>query len=444
MTQTPVTGDAGLDFAEAHGIEDVEYITCDPCGVLRGKWGPASSLRKAFGEGIALPLSLHALDRWGREVPGTGLHIESGDIDGYYRAVAPARRATWRERPTAVVQISAWHGEGEPFMGDPRHALAASLDRLSAHGLSPVIAFELEFHLIVPGRAMPPVPVGQAGLGDVDGQAMYDHDGLAAHMALWDDIRRAADALDVPIDTIVKEAGPGQFEINLSHGPALQAADDALMLRHLVRECAAARGMRATFMAKPFAEQPGNGCHIHASLIDRNGGNAFGRDRGMLLSAIAGTLDHMPASLLGLIGTVNGFRRLRPGSYAPTRAVWGENNRSVAVRVPISGEGDARLEHRIAGADSCPYIVAALVLGAMLDGIERAATPPPRAEGNAYEAQGADLDADPVTALARHKGSAFVEGALGPDLARNLHAILSEEHRTLSEAIPRLEHATYL
>ena len=426
------------------GFEDVEYLACDPCGVLRGKWGPASSLKKAQGEGIALPLSLHALDRWGREVPGTGLHIESGDLDGRYRAVAPPRRATWRERPTAVVQLVAHHEDGRPFMGDPRHALAALLGRLAERDLYPVIAFELEFHLIVAGGALPPVPVGQAGLGDVDGQAMYDHDGLAAHAALWDDIRQAADALDVPIDTIVKEAGPGQFEINLAHGPAMQAADDAMMLRHLVRECAAARGYRATFMAKPFADQPGNGCHVHASLVDGEGVNVFGRDRALLLSAIAGTLNHMPDSLLGLIGTVNGFRRLRPGSYAPTRAVWGENNRSVAVRVPMAGERDARLEHRIAGADACPYIVAALVLGAMLDGIGRDLAPPSPATGNAYEAKGANLDADPATALAAHAASPFVADALGADLARNLHAILAAERETLAEAIPRLEHATYL
>ena len=425
-------------------VEAVEYLVCDPCGVLRGKWAPASSLEKAYGEGIAMPFSLHCLDRWGREVPETGWHIETGDLDGHYRAVSPPRRATWRERPTAVVQLAAWHGDGAPFAGDPRHALVGVLDRLAKRDLRSIVAFELEFHLVADDGAVPPTVVGQSGLGDVAGQAMYDHEGLREHGALWDDVRRGAEALGVPIDTIVKEAGPGQFEVNLAHGPALAAADAALMLRHLVRECAARHCLRATFMAKPFADRPGNGCHLHASLVDGAGENAFGRDAAMLRAAIAGTLDHMPASLLGLIGGMNGFRRLAPGSYAPTRAVWGENNRSVAVRVPVSGRKDARLEHRIAGADACPYVVAALVLAAMLDGIERGAEPPPPASANAYEAEGAELSADPGAALAAHAASPFVRDALGAELAKNVHAILAAERRTLAGAIPPLEYATFL
>ena len=425
-------------------LEAVEFVICDPCGILRGKWGPASTLAKAYAEGVNFPLSLHGLDAWGREVPATGLHIESGDLDGTCRAVGPPRRTPWAKRPTATVQLAMHGADGSPFPGDPRQALVALLARAEAAGFRPVVAFELEFHLIEAG-SVPPKPIGQgAASGDVAWQAMYEHDRLGDLASLWEAIRAAADAFEVPIDTLVNEAGPGQFEINLAHGPALAAADDAVMLRHIVRECARAHGLTATFMAKPFAEEAGNGCHLHMSLLGPDGTNAFGRDRALLDAAIAGTLEHMPASMLGLVNSWNGFRRFRPGSYAPTRAVWGENNRSVAVRVPLSGEKDARFEHRLAGADACPYVVLSLVLAAALDGIGRKLTLPLPATGNAYEAEGATLDADPQAALAAHAAAPFVREALGPVLARNVHAILAQEFEALGRAIAPFEYETYL
>ena len=440
----PAAADAFLD---AHpGLEAVEFVMADPCGILRGKWGPASSLRKSYRDGVNFPLSLHGLDAWGREVEAIDYHIQSGDRDGVCRPVAPPRLTPWASRETATVHLSSWREDGAPLMGDPRQALVALLDRASAAGFEPVVAFELEFHLVAPDT-IPPEPVSQGkgtGRGEVAWQAMYEHDRLGDLAGLWEAIRAAADAFEIPIDTIVNEAGPGQFEINLGHGPALAAADDALMLRHVVRECARAHGLKATFMAKPFADRPGNGCHVHMSLLDISGANVFGRDRTLLESAIAGTLRHMPASMLGLVNSWNGFRRFRPGSYAPTRAVWGDNNRSVAVRVPVSGERDARLEHRPAGADACPYVVMALVLAAALDGIERGLTPPAPLEGNAYEAEGAELSADPTVALRAHEGSDFVRSALGAELAGNLQAILAQEFATLADVIPSFEHETYL
>lgn len=425
-------------------VEAVEFLICDPCGVLRGKWGPGGSLAKAYAKGVAFPLSLHGLDVWGREVPATGLHIESGDRDGLAWPYGAPRMATWTSRPTAVVPLQMFEASGAPFLGDPRQALVRLLNEAASRDLYPVAAFELEFHLVREGT-IPPEPVSQGETeGDVAWQAMYEHDRLGELAPLWDDIRRATDSCDVPIDTIVNEAGPGQFEINLSHGPALEAADDAVMLRHIVREAARSHGLRATFMAKPFADEAGNGCHVHCSLLDGKGTNVFGQDRDVLHHAIAGLIEHMPASVLGFVNSWNGFRRLRPGSYAPTRAVWGENNRSVAVRVPLSSTSDVRFEHRIAGADACPYVVMALILAAALDGMDRKLYPPQPIDGNAYDENGAALTSDPVIALADHAASPFVRRALSSELASNLHALLAQEFATLAEIIPPMEHETFL
>src|SRR5690606_9761755 len=150
---------------------------------------------------------------------------------------------------------------------------------------------------------------------------MYGVDDLAGHAELFDMIRDAAAAQNLPIDTIIKEAAPGQFEVNLKHrADPLRAADDVILLERIVVGCARAHGLTATFMAKPFLEYAGNGMHVHASVLDGEGNNMFSGEEGRrrLESAIAGLLRTMPESLLLFINTWNGFRRITPGSYAPT------------------------------------------------------------------------------------------------------------------------------
>ena len=431
-------------LADHPDTEAVEFRVIDALGIARGKWGPRDALEKAYRDGIAFPLSMLGLDRWGREVPATGLHIESGDLDGVYRPFGPPVLATWADRPTAIVPLTGYTIDGAPHGSDPRQALIAVLERFSEKNLRPVMAFELEFHLFEPGTIPPKPANSEPETPGVVTQAMYGTRALDGHRAVFDAVRLAADAHSLPLDTIVSEAGPGQFEANLGHGDALVAADNAVALRRIVSACAATQGLRASFMAKPMADEAGNGCHVHCSLVRGGGSNAFGAEPDLLAHAIGGLIDAMPASTLGLIGSWNGFRRMAPGSYAPTRAVWGENNRSVAVRVPASDPKARRFEHRVASADACPYTVAALVLAACLEGLERKAVPPDPVAGNAYEGDGAELPTSPREALVQHRASPFIRRALGETLAANLAHMLEAEFDALERAIPDYEHAAFL
>ena len=451
---------ADLDaFLAAHpALAQVELVVTDPGGVTRGKWAPVDALEKAFGAGVNFPLSLHGLDVWGSEVPETGLHIESGDRDGFFRAVPSSLSAVpWGGEGIAMEPADATRAQvlletvdehGAPFPGCARQVLRRVVERLAGEGFTPVCAFELEFHLFGPERDGDGLPVP---LSDPAVQDMYGLDPLAGHGGLFADIRRAADWAGLPIDTIVKEAGPGQYEVNLSHrADALRAADDAVLLRRIVRETARAHGITASFMAKPVMDDPGNGMHVHVSLLDAGGTNVFSTKGGeaRLRHAAGGLLATMAEATLVFVNTVNGARRMAPGSYAPTRANWGENNRSVAVRLPAAPPAARRLEHRVAGADANPYLVLAAIACAMADGITQEADPGPALEGNAYDEatphRGPVLPATPETQLATFEEGPFAARALGPAMAKHLAAIKRAEIERLARTIPPAEYAAFL
>lgn len=200
-------------------------------------------------------------------------------------------------------------------------------------------------------------------------------------------------------------------------------------------------------MAKPFIEYAGNGMHVHASIVDEAGNNIFagGDGEARLGGVVAELIRTMPQALLLFINSWNGFRRIQPGSYAPTRAVWAHNNRSVALRIPASGEENRRVEHRIAGADANPYILLCAVLQAMMDGLEKMETPPPPIEGNAYDTTvGEQLPDDMDEALQLTSAGAFCERALGPELARIYRDLKRAEILAFWSEITPLERSTYL
>ena len=444
------TPSAGQTFLEAHPeIESVDLLVSDLNGVMRGKWAPADAIKKVDFPGVNLPMSIFGFDIWGREVEETGLHIESGDLDGYCVAIegriAPVR---WASRPTAQVLMTMLDDKRKPFFADPRNALQKIVNRFTKMGLTPVTAFELEFYLVDPAAFKQTGRIAR-GIDEnaPDQQNMYSLAELTGQADLFADIRAASLEQGLPIDTIIKEAAPGQFEVNLQHrNDPMAAADDAVLLRRLISECAIKHGLRATFMAKPFLGWPGNGMHVHASLLNKNGDNVFSLEGGdeKLENAIAGLLDTMRDSLLFFVPGFNGYRRLQPGSYAPTRIAWGKNNRSVAVRVPASERSANRLEHRLSGADANPYFVLAAVLGGMLKGLEEGLKPPKPVEGNAYAKSLPVLSDDMDDAIADFEQSAFIRKLIGKELQRIFAEVKKVELAAFDNEITPLERSTYL
>ena len=370
--------------------QTIRVAMCDLNGVMRGKRVPGEYLPKLKSGAVRIPLSVINVDITGADIMDSPLVFETGDADG---VMIPTERdpvpLPWLGIDQPLVQMELHMGRDDPFDADPRRALRKVLDRYAGKGWNVVAATELEFTLVDDrGDDLSRVKNPQ------NGQPLFMPEILAlGHMDAFDgflsDLYKGAEAMGIPAQAATSESGVGQFEITLHHSDALRAADDTWLFKALIRGMARKHGFAATFMAKPFAKDAGNGMHVHFSIWDSEGRNMMDEStpegEARLMGAIAGCLDAMHGSTLLFAPHANSYERLVPGAHAPTSICWGHENRTVALRIPRGTSANRRIEHRVAGGDTNPYLVLAGILGAAFIGIEEGRTPPGPIQGNAYE-----------------------------------------------------------
>ena len=311
-TQTCPSG-ATLSEAEAFlaahpEIEAFDIVLHDSNGIGRGKVIRRHELLSLYGSGRHMPISILGLDVCGEDVDETGLIWEQGDGD--LRAwpvpgtLVPLHNTT---PPRGEVFLSLYTLDGAPMTSDPRHALQRQVDAFAADGLTPAGAFELEFFLLSNerdgnGNIMPAADV-------LDGRRslrteVYSVDHLHGMMPLFADIYAAAKLAGIKAETMISEYAPGQYELTLHYRDGImQAADDLLRLKRIVRMQARMHGITACFMAKPFEGYAGSGMHLHVSMQDGQGRNVFaekteGEYCATLLHALGGLRETMAESML--------------------------------------------------------------------------------------------------------------------------------------------------
>lgn len=445
---------AALDaFLDEHPLtESFDLLLPDLSGVARGKRLPTPALRAALAGETFFTTTLYALDTTGANVDQSGLVWEEGDAD---RPVAldarTLRPVPWRPGAAQIIGGLADH-DGGPFFADPRHVLASVAARFDALGLKPVAALELEFYLLdlvedEAGRPLVPRCERQGRRRPAETEVfmperMEDQEPFLELVDRWCGVQ------GLPVKGAVAEFAPGQFEVNLGHvGDMVEAADHAFMLKRCIKAAARATGQRATFMAKPFAEQSGSGLHVHLSLVDREGRNLFGETEGgerHLRHAVAGLQALMPESTLIMAPNANGYRRLRPMTYAPTAPTWGWNNRTVALRVPPGPAKARRVEHRVAGADANPYLVLAAVLAGVLHGLEQGLEPTPPVTGNAYARGEPGLPLTWESAIEAFRRAEALPAYLGERFCRLFAACRQAERDRFHARITPTEYEWYL
>jgi glutamine synthetase len=420
-------------------VRTIRVAASDVNGQARGKRVPARFADKVLDGGTRFPLSVLNLDIWGEDIDDSPLVFEAGDADGVLwptgRGFVPM---PWLEAPSALLPLWMFRETGEPYEGDPRHALNAVVERYKTRGLTPVVAMELEFFLIDDSTRNLQVPASPRSgkrrkAGEILSIRLIDQ-----FDRFFTDLYDACEAMDIPADTVISEAGLGQFEMNLMHcDDALRAADDAWLFKMLVKGLARRHGFAASFMAKPYPDYSGSGMHTHFSVLDARGNNVFddGGPKGtdMLHHAIAGCLNGMYDSTLLFAPHWNSYDRLVPEAHAPTGIAWAYENRTTAIRVPSGSPSARRIEHRVAGGDVNPYLTLAAILGAALTGIEDGKAPPDPVKGNAYALDLPQIPGDWGTAISAFETSKIMPRIFHEELIRNLVLTKKQERHYMDE-----------
>ncbi|MFK7944049.1 MAG: glutamine synthetase family protein [Paracoccaceae bacterium] len=435
-------------FRAAHPeVLQAEVFVVDLNATCRGKLVPIEALDKLAKGTMKLPVSTPALDIFSEDVYETGLAVQTGDPDGVLDPVPGSLgQMLWSETPTAQVQVTIRRTNGSVAEFDPRNVLAKVAARAAEAGLTPVTALEQEFYLIDLNEDLPPCdPVtGQR----LSGGQVFNLDIGRAFTPLLNDIAAAAHALGAETETMITEYGYGQFEVNLLHGSdPLAACDHVMALRRAARGVARQHGFDVSFAAKPWPDTTGSGMHMHMSLQNAEGRNIFAGDdvpNGSMRRAVAGWLAHMAESMLIMAPHSVSYRRLVPGILAPTEALWANDHRGAAVRVPETrGEG-ARIEHRTAGSDANPYLVSAAVIAAALAGLDAAIEPPEPVSGEIVPGMGEALPTEWGQAELLFARSDFVAGWLGTGFRDVFAAIKRQERAALQPRMTDVEREVYL
>jgi glutamine synthetase len=441
-------------YLAAHpGTRFVEAFTPDLTGYGFGKRVPVEEIDELYRSGMGFSAAPYVLDARHHGYGAGGVGWDDGDPDAKGRPIpGTLKPMPWAAHPTAQVMLDiTLAATGAPLWTDPRHVLREVLKRLAADGLHPTVAFEYEFYLIdavrdAAGMIRPPV-IARTGrpLGPPTNLAVSTLEEVADwSLALQD----AARAQDVPMGAVIAEMGVGQFEVNLRHRPdALRAADDAILLKRLVRGVSRRAGHDATFMAKPYEADVGSGLHVHVSLGDGHGQNLFaeaGRGEARLRSAVAGLQKLLPETLALFAPNRNSFRRF--GSlFAPINRQWGEDNRTVAFRIPTDKGQGRRIEHRVAGADANPYLALAAILAAMHHGIVRDLEPEPPVVGrHGGHKRDPALPEDVYEAARRLAGSRVMRDYVEPRYLKTFAHLVHGQHAAFLQALGPREYEFFL
>jgi glutamine synthetase len=424
------------------GVRAIRLLYTDLHGVARGKDIPIGHFSDLYDEGVAFCAAVMGTDL--RHTPVVG--GEEGYVDFSIRPNLNTLRSVPWNPEVAWCLGEAWMLDGsDHWPSCPRALLQRVVDAYAERGLSPVVAPELEFFLAVRDAD---ATNGLRRYVDEFSRvytvgAVSDPKEIVLRMLLW------CDELGLQAFAANHEFMNSQYEINVKHSGALDAADRAFMLKAAVKEIAAREGMLATFMGRPFADQGGSGFHLHLSIADEQGHNAFADDGGpeglspLAASFIAGVIEHAQG-LQALLGpTINAYKRILPDSLAPTHANWGHDNRTAFCRVPNERGSRARVEIRTADGSACPHLITAALLLAGLDGIERDLTPPDPVVGDSYRLDdahaGSTLPSDLGAALDALEADTVLTEKLGDQLVRTFVAMKRFEVERFQEAVGELD-----
>ncbi len=382
-----------LDQLKEQQTDKVKIAVTDIDGILRGKIISfekfASIIEKGFG-------FCNVIFGWDAGDIAYTNSTYTGWHSGYPDATAVIDISTFRRIP--------WENDTPFFLADfkdaagndleicPRSLLKKIIQQAEDASFTPYFSQEFEWFNLVnnsdelyAGKFRDAKPITQGMFG-------YSMQRAAERSDYFNDIFTLLKKFGVPIEGLHTETGPGVYEAAIMYSKILEAADRAVLFKAGVKQIAFKHGIMATFMAKFNEQLPGCSGHVHQSLwdkatnknlfYDKNAGNGISN---LMEHYMAGQLACLPYILPMLAPTINSYKRLVEGAWAPTTLTWGIDNRTTALRALPAGEKSARLETRVVGSDSNPYLAMAACLAAGLYGIRhQLKLTVPATTGNGY------------------------------------------------------------
>jgi len=432
--------------------ERVRLFWTDLNGVARGVSLPESEYESAVEEGVGFANGVAELTLEPDLLDAPRYGAEAGDM----MAVADPdslREVAWAE-DTGAVFSSLTDVDGTPFDLCVRGALERVVEDLRSEGFTPFAGIEAEFSVLKPD--------GDGDWEPYNTRCSYDMN--AVDMA--DDLIRAwSDAMETAGSTVLgvhQESQPGQYEVNIQYDDALTTADSLMFFRHVAKAITDDRGYKASFMPRPYSGEDANGLHFHLSLWDEaEEENCFASETGNLqfpagklpegesgLSEtahhfIGGLLDHMQGLTAICAPTVNSYKRLLPGIWAPVNVAWGPDNRSTVLRVPPELGPAARVEHRVPDSACNPYLGLAATLAAGLDGIRNETDPGEPTLANAYEEAYDRLPRTLWAALNELEADTVLTEALGESLVEEFVKLKRDEFDRYMNSVAEWEREEY-
>jgi len=431
--------------------DEVEYLWVvfhDYSGRACAKTAPRPSMESVIESGVVFAKANLNMDSTDHQVSGATMLADSGD----FMAVPDPRSYCLMPRypGTALTHSFMRQPDGSPWDGCPRTRLDTIVGKLADEGFSVKAALEPEFALVYRDE--------DGAIRPINASRMYSLSGLAKANDCMVDLMEELAGMGVLIPQLHKEYGPGQYEASIQHGTPIEAVDRYLKFRAALHDIAGKYGMVATLMPKPFADWAGNSLHVHLSIWDADGRQDLtaSDEDDISLSQIGmwfmgGLLAHAPALTAVGSPTVNSYKRLLPGSWAPANIYWGGGNRSGVVRIPGVGSR-RRIEYRSPDNTAQPFLLMCALLAAGLDGIKRQIDPGPEFAGDVGHMTAQQITEHHIRFLPRTLPEALdaleqdelVCAALGPEIFKHFLAVKRGELETYNTLVHDWERSTYL
>lgn len=425
------------------GYHTVIVASPDLQGRLIGRRVPAESFGRVAEAGVDVCTCVFAWDVEqdlglieANVFPLCGLHNGIPDVS-LMPDLATLRPAAWLDG-IAICLADPYDRAGEQFLPiSPRVILKQQIDRLGAQGLRSQVGTELEFYLFLNEprelrknefRGLEPTTIAPADF--------MIHEGNT-YEAFFHQLRTDLIDSGIEMEAAQSEWGTGQWEMTFRYGDPLEMADRHAIYKLAVRDAAAAAGMSATFMAKPLNGQPGSSCHVHMSMVDVEGRQAFWSDdaddhlSATMRGAVGGVLAHLTDLMAWYAPTVNSYRRANSADVAGWGRTWGTDNRTTSIRIVGHQPADLRFEFRLPGADTNPYLTLAGLIASVRDGIANATEPPAKTVGDGYATPiDDDMPLHLGDASLAFRASSFARAELGDQGVDHFAVLLDHEWKT--------------